>query len=206
MMGGKEGRMIAFYGMNNVGKSTVVGGVVRCLGERGMKTQYLKYPIYDSPTGRRINDYLRHGNPEGLSAQQAQEIYAEDRRQFEPSLRSYLKDGTYVVAEDYTGTGICWGQICGVPLGRLEEFNNNLFVPDLSILLDGIRFDLGKEANHKHEGMCSEDWQRGRKIHQGMALRYGWKVVKSDNPPEQVLADVMAVIDLELEVRGSINN
>jgi len=208
---GERGKFVAVYGMNNTGKSTVAKGVTWVLDRSGVEVKYLKYPIYESPTGRRINDYLRCGNPQNLSPEGAQVLYAENRRQFEPVLRGFLDGGISIIAEDYKGTGICWGQIFDVPLERLEAYNEDLLEPDMSMLLDGKRFSKGVEVNHKHEGVPDEMWEKGRRIHKAMAARYSWRVVRSDQSVEQVLTDVLLVIDSELalgdlKVRGLIKN
>ena len=42
-----KGKLIAIYGINNLGKSTQAHLLVQELQDQGYKAQYLKYPIYD---------------------------------------------------------------------------------------------------------------------------------------------------------------
>lgn len=169
----ERGLIVAVYGMNNIGKSAVVAGVAEKLGNSAF---CLKYPIYDIPSGRRINAYLREGNPEGLTAMEVQKIFAQNRVDFEPELIR-MSQGRIAVLEDYHGTGKAWGIISGATIEEMEEINNGQLEPDLSILLDGERFKNGIEVNHKHEAIGDEGWQRGRRIHLDLAKRYGWKMV-----------------------------
>lgn len=164
--------IVAIYGMNNIGKTSVINGVAREMGAK-----VLKFPIYDTPTGRRLNDYLRKGNPERLVPVEAQVIFAENRFAFEPELRRMAKE-SLVLLEDYNGTGKAWGMIAGVPLRTLEEMNAGQLEPDLNILLDGKRFSNGIESGHKHESIDDEGWNRGRMIHLSLAKKYGWEVVE----------------------------
>lgn len=188
-----RGKFVVVYGMNNLGKSTLLAGLLEHLEEHEVPVSYLKYPIYDLPSGRRVNVYLREGNPEGLTAIQAQDIFAQNRRDYEPQLTDRLQNGEWIIAEDYTGTGIAWGVTYGVPLEALEEINRELLEPDLAILLDGERFTSGIEKNHRHEG--SGFWEVGRKVHLQMAERYGWNLVSANQEREAVLQDTVRIIE-----------
>ena len=89
-----KGKFIVVYGMNNIGKTTATGSLVDYLNNYGIKAEYLKYPIYDlEPTGSRINAYLRKGNPEHLTPFRAQEIYAQNRRDYQSKLEETLERG-----------------------------------------------------------------------------------------------------------------
>lgn len=193
----KKGKFVVIYGMNNLGKTTLAEKIVEhLLLKKKIQTVYLKYPIYElKPTGPRINTYLRKGNPEGLEPGNVQEIYAQNRRDFEPVLlKKYLEPGVWVVAEDYVGTGIAWGMIGDAGLDWLEEINAGLYPPDLAFLVDGKRFGSGIEKNHTHESR-SDLWQEGRRIHLHLGKRYGWNIIKANQTREQVLADALKIIN-----------
>ena len=196
-MTNKEGRFIVFYGMNNLGKTTVVNGLTDYLRTQGKDVTYLKYPIYDlEPTGPRINRYLREGNPEKLTPATVQTFYRDNRRDFEPTLVKMIDGGKWVVAEDYKGTGIAWGMIGGFTVEKMEEINKNLYEADLSILLDGERFLTGIEKDHTHES-ATELWSKGRMIHLDLAKRYNWKITNANQTREEVLNEVIKIIKKE---------
>jgi len=191
----KKGQFIVICGMNNLGKTTVIDGLMEHLKTKGENVVFLKYPIYDlEPTGPRINKYLRGGNPENLTSDTVQEIYVQNRKDFEPQLISMLEQGKLVIAEDYIGTGIVWGMIGGASLERMEKLNKGLKETDLTILLDGERFLTGIESGHTHEN-AMELWDKGRQIHLDLAARYNWKIVNANQTREQVLKDVVTIVD-----------
>jgi len=193
----KKGKFIVVYGMNNLGKTTVVKSLIEFLKLKNKNAVYLKYPIYDlEPTGVRINRYLREGNLENLTPVTVQQIYSDNRRDFEPELIKMIDDSKWIIAEDYLGTGIAWGMIGGATVEEVEKINEGLLEADLSILLDGERFLSGIEAGHKHEG-ASELWPKGRQIHFDLAKRYGWKIVNANQTREKVLNDVIDVLKKE---------
>lgn len=196
-MANKKGKFIVVYGMNNLGKTTMVNRLVEFLKKENKEAVYLKYPIYDlKPTGPRINNYLRNGNPENLTSLEIQKLYVDNRRDFEPKLKKMISSGKWIIAEDYCGTGIAWGVIRGETLQQMEKINKGLLSPDLSILLDGERFLTGIETNHKNES-DNEIWPKGREIHLGLAKKYDWKLVNANQNRKKVVNDVIDVFKKE---------
>ncbi len=168
------GKLIVLYGINNIGKSTQAKLLVEKLKQSGKNASYIKYPIYDlGPSGILINEYLRQGNPWQLSAREAQILYALNRYQYQVELNQRLDDSEWIVAEDYTGTGMAWGSGAGVDLAFLEKVNQGLREPDLILWLDGQRFTSGIESGHKHEN-DNELINKVRQCHQNLANKYNW--------------------------------
>ncbi|MFA6602957.1 MAG: hypothetical protein WCT01_04095 [Candidatus Shapirobacteria bacterium] len=190
----ERGKFVAVYGANNLGKSTALKGLEERLKCDGWTVLRVKYPDYSLPKGIRINAYLRLGNPEGLTADQAQDLYAQNRWERQPALLADLGRGVTVLAEDYVGTGMCWGQALGVTLKKLIDYNQGLLKPDLAILLDGNRFVSGIEPGHKLES-DSQKWNEVRRLHQELAMRERWYVVGANQEPSKVVDDLMMVFD-----------
>lgn len=192
-----KGKFIVVYGMNNLGKTTMVNSLIDFLKSKGKDTVYLKYPIYNlEPTGPRINRYLREGNPENLNPTTVQKIYSDNRRDYESELKKMIDEGKWIVAEDYKGTGIAWGMIGGATVEEMEEVNKGLLEADLSILLDGERFLTGIENGHTHES-ATNLWPKGRQIHLDLAKRYGWKIANANQTREEVLNSVINILQKE---------
>lgn len=182
----KRGRFVVIYGNNNIGKSTQAKMLVERMKAEGESVRYIKYPIYNlAPTGPLINAYLREGNPYGLSPREAQTLYAMNRTQFEPQLTQWLKSGETVVAEDYTGTSLGWGQGAGVDKEYLLEVNSHLLEPDQTLFLDGERFLEGKEHKHIHE-QNDDLINRVGKIFQDLAKEFNWTTVDAVGSVEEV--------------------
>jgi len=190
----KEGLFIVIYGINNLGKSTQAELLVAGLVKSGMRAEYLKYPIYDlTPTGPKINEILRSGNKQSISEEEFQELYTNNRRDFQPQLCRKINEGINIIAEDYIGTGLAWGATKGADLEKLVESNEGLVKPDVEILLDGERFLAGKEQRHQHEGN-DELMELCRKRHLALADRFGWEVINANQEVEKVHRDILDVI------------
>ena len=182
----KKGKLIVFYGTNNLGKSTQAKILIEKLKEKNIEAEYLKYPIYDlDPSGPILNNYLRNGNPYNLSAREAQIIYCLNRTQYQKTLEEKLNSGINIIAEDYTGTGIAWGMGAGVEQEFLENINSHLLKEDIALLFDGERFKEAVEKNHKHE-QNDEFSQKVRKIHLDLGKKYNWEMINANLTIEEI--------------------
>lgn len=191
-----KGKFIVIYGANNIGKSTQIGLLVKRLESEGKKVKRLKYPIYDlEPTGPLLNRFLREKT--GMDEFSAQKIFTQNRRDFEPTLKKYLKDGYWVVAEDYKGTGISWGVANGVPLDTMLKLNENLYEENLAILMDSeAQFSESIEKGHHNED--NGRWEKGRDMHRKVGKIFGWKVVNANQEVDKVASDIWEIIERSL--------
>ncbi len=189
----KNGMLIVIYGGNNSGKTTQAKLLVEELKKEGHNATYLKYPIYDSPTGKRINGILREGKEKSISEKEFQELYYENRKEFEPQLKKMLKEGMIVVAEDYIGTSLAWGSAKGAEYAYLKKLNADLAQEDLAMVLDGARFQDAKEKGHIHEendALMEKVLERHRQI--GKEL--GWTFINAHRKKEDVFNDILAAV------------
>lgn len=188
-----RGKFIVLYGANNLGKSTQVELLQKTLASLNIPVTHIKYPIYDlAPTGPVINSVLREGLQ--MEEDQFQQLYVQNRRDYEPQLKKMLEEGMWVIAEDYIGTGIAWGMVRGVSLERLEEMNKNLYPADLSIMIYGERFATGKESNHRNE-TDDKIWNTAQEKHLLLAKRYGWKKINANQEVAKVQNDIIALLE-----------
>ncbi|MBI5754595.1 hypothetical protein HZA41_00065, partial [Candidatus Peregrinibacteria bacterium] len=77
-----RGKFITFYGINNIGKTTHARRLCRRLVDRGIRAEFLKYPIYSiEPTGSFLNKILRSGAKQTISEEELQMWFALNRFQ-----------------------------------------------------------------------------------------------------------------------------
>ena len=184
---------IVIYGINNIGKSTQAKRLVDWLNKNGYAAEYLKYPIYDSPTGQQISGILRSGKEQGMDELAFQTLYYQNRKEFEPELRKKLSQGIIIVAEDYIGTSLAWGSAKGADYAALKKLNSGLLREEVAILLDGTRFTKAIEKGHLHESDAKLVAQV-RKRHLDIAKELGWKKVDANQPAEKVSADILDIV------------
>jgi thymidylate kinase len=185
-----QGNFIVLYAANNLGKSLQLDLLEALWQELEKPYVRLKYPIYDSDSGRLINQVLREGLP--LSDLELQRLFAQNRHEFQPQLEWYLKHKLDVLTEDYVGTGLAWGLTRGVSRTDLDRANQGLLESDIAILLDGQRFTSGIEKDHRHEQ--SGVWEKNRQIHRELGHEFGWEVVNANQSPEAVHQQIVEKI------------
>lgn len=100
----KQGYMIAIEGADKAGKHTQVMKIVDYLRGKGIATETLDFPQYNSYFGKFIKDYLNgnFGPTRNLPAEYTMLPYALDRLQHQPQLKQWLQDGKWVVLDRYT--------------------------------------------------------------------------------------------------------
>lgn len=200
----KQGKFIAIYGINGIGKTTQVELLVKYLQSQGIFASRLKYPIYDlEPEGPFIYQYLR--NPKfriknELSTDALQQKYVNNRERYEAELKKRLKAGEWIVAEDYIGTGIAWGLTWGGDLEYLEKINKKLISADLSILMHGERFSTAIEKDHRNE-METEKIQICKNFHLLLAEKYSWKIVNANQKIKEVKNDLEETINKQFLIK-----
>lgn len=194
-----EGLFIVIYGINNIGKSTQVDRLAEKLSEAGLEIYRLKYPVYDlEPTGPKLNQILRSGEAQKLTEEELQDLYVQNRRDYQPQLVKKLLEGVTIIAEDYTGTGIAWGWAKGGDVEKLIEMNKGLTKPDVEILLDGDRFLTGRESKHLHENRDDLVLKCRQNLLE-LAVRFGWSVVNANQTIEEVEADITLAMQEQIK-------
>ena len=189
-----KGKLITIYGINNIGKTTHSKRLAETLEEKGFKSKYVKFPVYDvKPSGTFIDKVLRAERQE-ISEEELQMWFVLNRYQFQPTIEKWLEEGYIVVAEDYTGTGIAWGMAKGLDEEWLECVNGRLLKEDLAIMMMGERSLHAKEDVHVHEqndkliGKCVQ-------THVYLAEKYDWRRVQLQEKVPDTAKLIWNVVD-----------
>jgi len=200
-MKNQKGKFIVLYGSNNLGKTTQAKLLVEDLIiKHGKNAEYLKYAIYGlEPSGSLINEYLRQGNPHQFSAREFQMLQVLNRTQSEPKLIEKLNKGTWIVAEDYIGTGIAWGMIAGVDKNLLYKLNSHLLKEDLGILFQGETFPENLDKTNIHETNPAV-LEKVNQAFAEIARDFGWHIVKANQSIEEVQAEIMEIIKRKITI------
>ncbi|WP_462376697.1 nucleoside/nucleotide kinase family protein, partial [Rikenella microfusus] len=103
---------IVIEGLDGAGKSTQVGLMRRLLAERYGKTvEYLHFPRFDAPVyGDLVARFLRGelGALDEVNPYLVALIYAGDRQQAAPLIRSWQADGKAVIVDRYVYSNIAY--------------------------------------------------------------------------------------------------
>ena len=109
------GRLIAFEGLDQSGKQTQAEWLAEALRAAGHRVQTLSFPDYATTIGAEIGAAL-HGQrtyrPDVL-----QLLYIANRYEHAPAIRSWLAEGTMVVADRYAASSLAYGEAQGLDAG-----------------------------------------------------------------------------------------
>jgi len=193
---------IVVYGPSGVGKSKELELLEERFTSLHMPVKRVEYPLYDlEPTGPILKKIV-WGQVEKPTEDELQELFAQNRRDYEEIIKGWLSAGITILAEDYKGTGMVWGVVRGVPPEKMEEMNKSFLEPDVSILIDGPRrLDLRPGEGHIYN-TNEEEWYRARKVYLQMADKYGWVRVGADAPILTVAGRIWSVIKPVVTERG----
>ncbi len=141
--------LIVLEGLDGAGKSTQVKMLDNYLSSLGKKVKYLHFPRFDSPVyGDLIARFLRgdFGSNSTVHPQLVALLFAEDRHNAAPLLRSWLKEGNCIVLDRYVYSNIAF-QCSKLADGKeaetlrkwileTEYTTFNIPRPDLNLFLD----------------------------------------------------------------------
>ena len=190
----QKGKLIVLYGINNLWKTTQAHLLIDRLREKGLQAEYLKSPIYDlAPSWPLLNAYLREGNPNQLSSSEFQLLQVINRTQYDSTLKNKLENWIWIIAEDYTGTGIARGTGAWWDQAFLEKINSHLHKEDLAFFFDGERFSSGIEKVHQHE-QNNELMNKVRLVHQNLAQKLSREPINANLSIEEIQSQLQKII------------
>ena len=191
------GKLIAVYGINNIGKSTQVSMLMSALAAEGCSVERRKSPGYERASGEVINAILREGRE--AQPQELQQWQAINMHQEQSSLYRALGEGKIVVTEDYWGTTLAWGLGHGLSREDLDAMISELRVPDIAVLMHGNRFTEAIESGHLHEE--NDDLTtRVQAHHLELAREFGWHIVDANQSKADVHSQIMSLVSEKVYV------
>lgn len=170
---------IVLEGLDGAGKSTQIRMLRRLFSERGVESEYVHFPRFDSPVyGQLIARFLRgeFGGVQEVDPYLVALIFAGDRADAAPQIRQWLAEGKAVVLDRYVYSNVGF-QCAKLPAGEerdrladwivnLEFGHNALPRPDLSLFLDVPFAFTERKLSEAREGDDRDYLQGGQDIHE----------------------------------------
>ena len=170
---------IVLEGLDGAGKSTQIRMLRRFFADRGVESEYVHFPRFDSPVyGQLIARFLRgeFGGVQEVDPYLVALIFAGDRADAAPQIRQWLAEGKAVVLDRYVYSNVGF-QCAKLPAGEerdrladwivnLEFGHNALPRPDLSLFLDVPFAFTERKLSEVREGDDRDYLQGGQDIHE----------------------------------------
>ena len=170
---------IVLEGLDGAGKSTQIRMLRQLFADRGVESEYVHFPRFDSPVyGQLIARFLRgeFGGVQEVDPYLVALIFAGDRADAAPQIRQWLAEGKAVVLDRYVYSNVGF-QCARLPAGEerdrladwivnLEFGHNALPRPDLSLFLDVPFAFTERKLSEVREGDDRDYLQGGQDIHE----------------------------------------
>lgn len=170
---------IVLEGLDGAGKSTQIRMLRQLFADRGVESEYVHFPRFDSPVyGQLIARFLRgeFGGVQEVDPYLVALIFAGDRADAAPQIRQWLAEGKAVVLDRYVYSNVGF-QCAKLPAGEerdrladwivnLEFGHNALPRPDLSLFLDVPFAFTERSFSEVREGDDRDYLQGGQDIHE----------------------------------------
>ena len=170
---------IVLEGLDGAGKSTQIRMLRQLFADRGVESEYVHFPRFDSPVyGQLIARVLRgeFGGVQEVDPYLVALIFAGDRADAAPQIRQWLAEGKAVVLDRYVYSNVGF-QCAKLPAGEerdrladwivnLEFGHNALPRPDLSLFLDVPFAFTERKLSEVREGDDRDYLQGGQDIHE----------------------------------------
>ena len=170
---------IVLEGLDGAGKPTQIRMLRQLFTDRGVESEYVHFPRFDSPVyGQLIARFLRgeFGGVQEVDPYLVALIFAGDRADAAPQIRQWLAEGKAVVLDRYVYSNVGF-QCAKLPAGEerdrladwivnLEFGHNALPRPDLSLFLDVPFAFTERKLSEVREGDDRDYLQGGQDIHE----------------------------------------
>lgn len=170
---------IVLEGLDGAGKSTQIRMLRQLFADRGVESEYVHFPRFDSPVyGELIARFLRgeFGGVQEVDPYLVALIFAGDRADAAPQIRQWLAEGKAVILDRYVYSNVGF-QCAKFPAGEqrdrladwivnLEFGHNALPRPDLSLFLDVPFAFTERKLSEAREGDDRDYLQGAQDIHE----------------------------------------
>ncbi|XKL59883.1 hypothetical protein PGB90_000899 [Kerria lacca] len=197
-MKSKRGAFIVLEGCDRVGKSTQAKKLTEELRKLNIRTASYAFPNRSTNIGQKINDFLTKQD-NSIDKKKLHALFSENRREFEPEMRKLLSEGTTLIVDRYSFSGVafsaankldkqwCWKKEWGLPKPDLVLF--------LKMSLDkaAARKDYGNEIYEKL------DFQT-KVLNEFLNMTdHTWQVIEVDNKDietvhKEILCHVLKIV------------
>jgi len=180
-----RGIFIAIEGIDAAGKRTQASILRAWFGSKGMTTNALAFPAYETTIGKEIRKFLDGSidYPQQVRAM----LYAANRWEKKAELEAVLAKTDATIVDRYTGSNLAYGVSNGLDLEWLLNLEEGLPEPDLVLLLDASPTKLvprrGDRKDSYERNISLQE--KARDAYLKLAKRFGWSVIDANGGIEE---------------------
>jgi dTMP kinase len=196
-----KGIFIAIEGIDAAGKRTQTSILRAWFGSKGMTTNTISFPAYDTNIGKEIRKFLDGSvdYPQQVRAM----LYAANRWEKRAELEALLAKTDATIVDRYSGSNLAYGVSNGLDLEWLLHLEEGLPEPDLVILLDASPTKLvprrGDRKDSYERNISLQE--KAQDAYMKLAKRFGWTVVDANGGIEETSRALISTVSESLKVK-----
>lgn len=186
--------IVVLEGGDQAGKLTQSLMLEKALGEKKIKTKLFNFPDYETPTGKKIREYL-DGKRE-FNAQEFHHLQADNRLEKLDDIELAMQKNSVVIMNRYSHSNIAYGMANGLEPKWVKKLEDRLPKADLVILLD-----ISSEESFQRQRADRDVFEKNKKFlgkvlecYRNMAHDAHWKKVDATKPKEKVHAEILDIL------------
>jgi dTMP kinase len=194
------GYIVAIEGIDAVGKNTHSLLLSKWLRRKGVDTEHMSFPDYDTPIGKEIKAFLSGRRAYPVELQHL--LFAANRWEKLENIKSSLRAGEVIVVNRYTDSNLAYGKANGLDTVWLASLENGLPRADLVIVLDASPRSLSSRRPSKSKDVYEKSsalQDKAQKAYRELARKHGWSLIDADGPVRDVQASVVKTVREALE-------
>lgn len=187
-------RLVALEGIDQSGKKTQAGLLVRRLRRAGFSVSTIGFPVYTSASGREIRAFLLGKRKYPFQA--VHMLYSINRWEHRAVIVEKLRTSDFLIADRYTPSNLAYGMARGLDLNWLVGLDKGLPVPTTVIVLDvPVPASFNRKASNRdrHE-RDRRLLARVRVAYLRLARRFHWQVIDGAGPVRKVHQEVWSAV------------
>lgn len=205
--------IICIDGLDGAGKTTQAMLLQNVWREQGRQATYCHFPVYDSPTGALLREYLR-GGP--ATPETAALLFVANRQEaaarWDPAASPDSPD--LVILDRYVPSGLVYGMEDGMDREWLLAINRLLPVPALTFILDASVETIQERLWRRTSGdaVALERYEQDPVTAERIRSRFleearvqGWHVLDAAQDQEALHEEIMQRVLRHMEDRADLD-
>lgn len=124
MINSDRGVLVSFEGIDASGKNTQSKMLCDTLKENGLDFEFLSFPVYTTPIGQEIRNYLQRRTEYGIETLHT--IYSANRYEFKSQIDRWVSEKKIVVLNRYCESNVAYGTAEGLPMTWLQNLESRM--------------------------------------------------------------------------------
>lgn len=198
-----KGKYIVIEGTDSSGKETQSKLLEKRLKDKGIKCIRFSFPMYDTPTGKIVEDCYLGKNTKSLFTEGSSNVnpfvaslyYAADRKYNMKEIIKYYDEGYYIILDRYTTSNLAYqgSKIENKEdrfymyqwIDRLEYWLLKIPKPDITIYLH-VPISVTKELLKNRKDLDDDEkdidyLEKSEKAYLELTTLYGWNKIECTN-------------------------